>query len=291
MQPLRDSQLTVLWMSGRTYQRGETVARHQHHFNQLQLVLSGEEQVQLAQRHGTVFGGQLYLVTPQTPHAFKFNHDAVIIDIKFTVSPDLQRLLNQVAQPPIFTVSDCESFRRLLTQALTAQRHPTPYGMLRVDVRLKDLLLTVVLDQAEKGTAVPETTYMSPDTSFVPLRYLQQHYAEPLQLADLARHFHYSKNYVIEICKRETGATPNVLLQLIRIRHAKNYLAYTELSINDIAIHVGLDANYLTRLFKQRVGQSPLKYRQTIQAERRQNVTLLRSFDHQQQPKIQHPKK
>ncbi|MGP4117525.1 AraC family transcriptional regulator [Levilactobacillus zymae] len=290
MEPLRDSQLTVLWMSGRTYQRGEAVALHQHEFNQLQLVLSGEEHVQLADRPYTVFGGQLYLVTPRTPHAFKFNHDAVIIDIKFTTSPDLQRLLNQVAQLPIFPVSDRESFRRLLTQALAAQRQPTPYGMLRVDVRLKDLLLTLVVDQNGLVTPIPEATYMSPDTSFAPLRYLQQHYATPLRLADLARHFHYSKNYMIEICKRETGVTPNTLLQLIRIRHVKNYLAYTELSINDIAIHVGLDANYLTRLFKQQVGQSPLKYRQTIQAERRQNITLLRSFDHQQQPKIHQSK-
>lgn len=288
METLRDSQLTVLWMSGRTYQKGETVAVHHHDFNQVQVILSGEEQIQLQDQHYTVFGGQLYLVSPHTPHAFKFKHDAMVIDIKFTLAVELQRLLNQVTQPPIFPVTNREDFRQLLAQALMAQHHAVPYGMLRVDVRLKDLLLAVVLASGTPTEAISETTYMTPETTFAPLRYLQQHYAQPIQLGDLARHFHYSKNYMIEICKKKTGTTPNVLLQLIRLRHAKNYLEYTDLSINAIAIRVGLDANYLTRLFKQQVGQSPLKYRHVVQAERRQNVTLLRSFDWQRQPKIQH---
>lgn len=288
MGSLRDSQLMVLWMSGRTYRKGETVALHHHDFNQIQVILSGEEQIQLLDQHYTVFGGQLYLVSPHTPHAFKFKHDAVVIDIKFTLVAELQRLLNQVTQPPIFPVTNREDFRQLLVQALMAQRHAVPYGMLRLDVRLKDLLLAVMMTSNTPTETIPETTYMTPETSFAPLRYLQQYYAQPIQLGDLARHFHYSKNYMIEICKKKTGTTPNVLLQLIRIRHAKDDLEYTDLSINDIAIRVGLDANYLTRLFKQQVGQSPLKYRHLVQAERQQNITLLQSFDWQQQPKIQH---
>ncbi len=293
MSEVRDQQLKVLWLSGRLYHRHEVVEPHQHDFAQVQLVLSGQEYTDLQQHNQddpisiSVFANQLVFIPPFTTHSFHFEHETVVLDVKFDLKVDVLELINQHTQQRIFDVSDVSPFYALLNEAIPAEQRQTPAAALQLDVDFKQLLLTAIFKQS---TAVTNTHSLDRlidiTTDFPLLKYLQEHYAKPIQLPELAAHFSYSKNYLIRICKRETGLTPMSLLQHIRLKHAQNYLEYTDLSVNDIAIKVGMDANYLTKSFTKTIGIHPLAFRKRSRSEHERNITLMTTFNRQSQPQI-----
>ncbi|GAB6093169.1 AraC family transcriptional regulator [Furfurilactobacillus curtus] len=285
---VRDPQIKVLWMSGRLYHRHEVVEEHQHMFAQAQIVLNGQEYIEINHHQLTVFANQLVLIQPHTPHSFHFEHDTVIIDIKFELSEDVQQLITTASNQEIFPVLAIESFRHLLNEGVPTELGTHAYSALQLDVDFKQLLLKTIFATTPHMTDLPNdfSAATDPNATFPLQLYLQQHYDEPLTLESLAKHFNYSKNYLIRICKQHTGLTPANLLQRIRIKHAQNYLEYTDLSVNTIGIKVGLDPNYLTKLFTRLVGQAPLTYRKTSRAEHEQNITLVQSFNQQNEPAV-----
>lgn len=77
-------------------------------------------------------------------------------------------------------------------------------------------------------------------------------------LADLARDAHLSPNHLIRLFTRLYGVTPMRQLLLIRLGHARNLFATTELSVGKIAAAVGIsDGNYFSRVFRRYEGTSP----------------------------------
>lgn len=300
MSEVRDLQLKVLWLSGRLYHRHEIVEPHQHDFAQVQLVLSGQEYTDLTQSNGTdplsvsVFANQLVFIPPYTTHSFHFEHETVVLDVKFDLQADIAGLIEKNASQRIFDVEDVSPFYALLNEAIPAEQKRFPAAALQLDVDFKQLLLSTIFKQQPAESSTHDLDRLIDiNTDFPLLKYLQDHYAEPIQLPELAAHFNYSKNYLIRICKRETGLTPMNLLQHIRLKHAQNYLEYTDLSVNDIAIKIGLDANYLTKSFTKTIGTHPIAYRKQSRQEHERNITLMNTFNRQSQPQIkntiQHP--
>ncbi|GKT04476.1 AraC family transcriptional regulator [Furfurilactobacillus entadae] len=289
---IRDSQLKVLWMSGRLYHRHEVVEPHHHSFAQAQLVLNGHEYTTLTttkknvQQALDVFPGQLILILPNTVHAFHFEHETAVLDVKFELTPDLITLIKETNQT-VFPVQDPSAFKHLLNDALPAEKAQQAATKLTLDVNFKHLLLTTVFGNQQQESLLKNIDYFAAgQTSFPLLRYLQTHYSDPLTLGELADHFNYSKNYLIRQCKQVTGATPMLLLQQIRLKHAQNYLEYTDKSVNDIAIKVGLDPNYLTKSFAKTIGSHPLAYRRKSRLAHEHNITLMHRFQLQTQPAI-----
>ena len=97
-------------------------------------------------------------------------------------------------------------------------------------------------------------------------RYLEAAYQQVHSLDDLCREFHYSKNHIINLFKREYGMTPIDYLNEVRIRRAMYLLEVTSKPLDEIARECGFCYySHFYRLFLRRNGTSPFAWRARAQ--------------------------
>lgn len=94
------------------------------------------------------------------------------------------------------------------------------------------------------------------------IRYIQEHYQEPLDVDMICSEIGFSKYYFCKVFKKQQGKTIHQYLNDYRIKNAKELLAYSKLSVNTIATQVGFK-NSLTfiRAFERSVNMTPSEYR------------------------------
>jgi AraC-like DNA-binding protein len=97
------------------------------------------------------------------------------------------------------------------------------------------------------------------------LTYLQEHYNEPLKLADIADTFHMSSKYFCKYFKQNFSKTFVEYLNHYRIEKASVLLLTTGMSVMDIGFQVGFDNfSYFIKKFREITGVTPAKYRANI---------------------------
>lgn len=85
--------------------------------------------------------------------------------------------------------------------------------------------------------------------------YIDEHYAEALQVTELAALLHITPNYLSRVFKDSTGQTLTTYLTLVRLEKARRLAYDTALSFEDIAQAVGIGSvAYLNRLFRKHYG-------------------------------------
>ncbi|TCZ79396.1 AraC family transcriptional regulator [Paenibacillus albiflavus] len=95
------------------------------------------------------------------------------------------------------------------------------------------------------------------------IRYIHEHYDEPITVQKLAEYEHYNPTYYSEWFMKETGKSPSSYIQEVRLNEAKKLLRNSNMPILYIAIQVGLGhQSSLTRLFVKHEQQTPSQYRQ-----------------------------
>ncbi|HVG34288.1 MAG TPA: AraC family transcriptional regulator [Pyrinomonadaceae bacterium] len=94
------------------------------------------------------------------------------------------------------------------------------------------------------------------------LTYIEAHYAEPLSLSDVAASASYSRCHFSKIFKEQLGICFVSYLSHVRIRHAKELLARTNMSVTNISLEVGFnDLSHFERVFRAIQHQSPSTFR------------------------------
>ena len=87
-------------------------------------------------------------------------------------------------------------------------------------------------------------------------------YAEPLDVATLARIAHVSQAHFIRTFRATFGETPHRYLQRRRVERAMWLLRSTDRSVTDICMDVGFTSlGTFSRVFREVVGQPPSAYR------------------------------
>lgn len=129
------------------------------------------------------------------------------------------------------------------------------------DQRLALLQLEVLVREAARAA--------SPDANSAPApwpeirRHIDEHYAQRLTLAGLARRFHLSPQHLCEGFKRWFGAPPIEYQIRLRLDRARLLLADRNRSVAEVAAEVGwLDAPHFCRTFRRRCGITPGSLRQ-----------------------------
>lgn len=96
--------------------------------------------------------------------------------------------------------------------------------------------------------------------------YLQQNFAKPLRIEEVARTFYLSHSHLSHAFKRFVGMTPKQYLNLCRLAYARELLATTAGPLESVAQAAGLtDANSMVRLFRRMIGVTPGAYRKAMQ--------------------------
>lgn len=99
--------------------------------------------------------------------------------------------------------------------------------------------------------------------------FLQDHYAEPVNITQLAHQFGYSKNHFMAIFKHHTGSSCMDFLLKLRLNKACELLEQSALSISEIAKEVGFsNLSNFNRQFKSRFHLTPNHYRKNSQQKR-----------------------
>ena len=88
-------------------------------------------------------------------------------------------------------------------------------------------------------------------------QYIREHYAEPIQLEDIARHFHFSTCYLIRLFKNTFDITPHHFLIKYRLGRAKEMLLNGH-TVEDAAFSCGFKSvsNFYT-VYKKNLGSTP----------------------------------
>lgn len=99
------------------------------------------------------------------------------------------------------------------------------------------------------------------------VRYIEEHYAEPLSLQQVASHIHLNAAYFSHLFKKETGRSFVQFLIDLRMERAKQLLSNTDMNVTEVSGVIGYDLpNYFAKLFKQATGYSPKEYRKLYQS-------------------------
>jgi AraC family transcriptional regulator, transcriptional activator of pobA len=92
---------------------------------------------------------------------------------------------------------------------------------------------------------------------------IEQRYAQPLSLRDVAAAVHISPGHLTSTVRRRTGRTVQEWITERRMVQARRLLAATELPIGEVGRRVGFpDAGYFARIFGKVHGTSPARWRQ-----------------------------
>lgn len=93
------------------------------------------------------------------------------------------------------------------------------------------------------------------------LRFIEEHYAEPITLTQLANEAHMSSKYFCRFFRQMTRRTPVDYLNYYRVECACHELSTTEKSVTEVALDCGFnDISYFIKIFRRHKGMSPGKY-------------------------------
>lgn len=97
------------------------------------------------------------------------------------------------------------------------------------------------------------------------LQYIQENYAQELNLARIAQSAAVSENECLRCFRSMTGSTPIQYLRQLRIQRAAELLATTDRKISDIGAACGFqEMSYFAKIFREQKGDSPGAYRKRV---------------------------
>jgi AraC-like DNA-binding protein len=99
-------------------------------------------------------------------------------------------------------------------------------------------------------------------------RFISNHRADDINLADVAQATHVSTFYLCKIFKKATGLTFVEYRNRLRIESAKKMLLNPNLTVSEIAYTVGFQSlTQFNRLFRRVVGMAPTRFRSHLTPE------------------------
>lgn len=152
----------------------------------------------------------------------------------------LPPVLDDILNEQIFSVNDCSSSEELLEKVKVILQELT-----REDQRTGETGSSRIVQEIK--------------------RYIQEHYAENINLNALADQVYLSPKYLSDLFKRETGENYTSYLLYVRMEHAKKYLMQFDLKIYEVAELTGYASpKQFIRVFKKEVGVTPGEYRNQV---------------------------
>ena len=97
-------------------------------------------------------------------------------------------------------------------------------------------------------------------------RYLDEHFAEGVSLAELAAHVSLSPYHLLRTFRAETGLPPHAYLDNVRIRHAERLIAAGK-PLAEVSAETGFSSqSHLTHRFRKIIGVTPGQYSRSCSA-------------------------
>ena len=126
------------------------------------------------------------------------------------------------------------------------------------------------IDEMNVTLATSKQSSANPNMTMI-ISYIRQHYMEPINLTDIANHFHFNPSYLSSFFSAHNDEGFSEYLNRVRVDKAAELLQQAELSISEISERVGYsDQSYFTKVFKKHKSVSPSQYRKGNQTQKRE---------------------
>lgn len=202
--------------------------------------------------------GDLLLIPAHTPHSFHLTEDRYAEKswCHFDMKRGTADFFENYTVPARLHVEDRELVDELFRQLLSSNKLVS---------ELQELVSTAAIcglvEYYFRHISVVERE-VADDRIHAVITYIEQHYADPLTLEQLAKFANYSPNHLGKRFKDATGYPPMRYLSNVRIERAKLLLQGTADPISVIMEKTGFtDAAYFSKSFKKVIGYSPQKFR------------------------------
>ncbi|WP_105616214.1 response regulator [Vallitalea okinawensis] len=94
------------------------------------------------------------------------------------------------------------------------------------------------------------------------IKFIQGHYMEDINLAEVAAHIHVTRTYLSHLFNQTTGTKFIDYVREVRMKKACDYLSNSNMTIKEIAIKVGIpNRKYFSKTFKHVIGISPQEFK------------------------------
>jgi AraC-like DNA-binding protein len=114
--------------------------------------------------------------------------------------------------------------------------------------------------------------YCGPASSFIDFRVrksivlMSEKLGSEIELDDVARDAGLSRPHFYKLFRRQTGVTPNIYLNTLRMERTVQRIGQTSQSITEIGDELGFSCqSVFTRFFSSHVGMAPTDYRRAVQ--------------------------
>lgn len=246
------------------------VENHHHSTAEIMQVLEGRVKMLIGTVYRECEKGDIVFVPPSAVHeVFSLTEDAAIRGISYEFSlvhiTDLQldfsELFHRSQRLQYVVTSQDEGYEALCSYI---DNIFAVYGSFSAGSKIQIVSnLLLIMSQLIQTFSLEMSAH---DKNYRKLRsvlaYVEEHYAEKVQISELSEIIHVCDDRLIRLFKEVTGETPIEYIMNLRIEAAIKLLSTTELSIADIADRTGFgSATYMTRVFKQKLNTTPGKYR------------------------------
>lgn len=258
----------------------DDIVAHTHEFCELVLILRGRARHTLNGRQYALAAGDVFLINSHDEHAYDRPVGLRVCNILFDPAQvlrpraDVQRLAGFHAlfylEPHYRGRDQFESHLRLTRESVAR----VATLLERMEVELSEgqpghetmgealFMELVVFLSRQYETAGGSTVAGDVARLARVVAYMEEHYAEPLRLEQLARLAHLSTNHLLRVFKQCYQTTPGEYLLRLRLAKACEMMRHSGLTLSEIAFTCGFgDSNYFSRVFRQRMGQPPRAWR------------------------------
>jgi len=280
---LRDNQLRVFWLSRIDYEKNTGVKNHYHDdLYQMLFIIDGEGVIKINDETYDVRPKHAYFISKRWEHSFIFKSETSTIDVKFDIiSDEVEQLFQQNPLPIPYGMGDSPKLKELFKLSVMNLKQSNPVILYRIDVVFKDLLL-YIMQERTLSQSLQERSIYSIKNEYHPdfpiMDYLTENLNTKITLEKIAQQFNFHPHYIIELFRKKFDTTPMNFLQNLRVEKAREYLEYSNFTINEIAELVGLSSPYFSRLFSKREGMSPSEYREQARTVVGKHILLEEDF-------------
>lgn len=226
--------------------------------------LHGSSAVHCAGERTSLGPSALYAISPPTLYRMDCPEDAGLLQLR--ISPELLHMAGWKAETAVENqqlrggAPLCQELRRRYATLfrLFVQDHTSP------DIAGQAIGIASLLREAFPAAERPCTSRDVENASRLEkvLRFLQEHWREPVSLADIAAREFLSESYLSRLFRRYLNQTFTEYMVSIRLDHARRSLRDTRNSVTEIAYSCGFKStNSFIHYFRQQYGTTPGQYR------------------------------
>ena len=242
---------------------------HFHRDIEIIHVVSGSLEMTVRGETKQLSSGDMMIASSNESHGFVTvgqSEFRVFIIPAEIVSEYMAQTVDQMLTTPFLLHSDRTKKLIELTETLV------PYTRTDITLTAIGYVYTIL------GTFIEELGFVAKTntekTKFIlekMLLYIEEHFQEPLQIADLANYFGYHKDYLSKIFNMGVGCNFNCYVNTLRVRHARNLIVQKKMTLDEICTASGFQSTHsFRRVFTNYYGQSPYQYQRSLKNKNQQ---------------------